>query len=218
MNPRYKHLNGNVFAAIDTETTGADLEKHEVVEVAIIPLTYQYEVSKLPIFHIQIIPDFPENIDIEASRKVPILQQYYADKLIKTKSDIVSLRINGLPSHIAAELLVEWFEKKLQLAPGKRIIPIGCNYAFDRGMLQKWLGNKTYEYIFSDLYRDVQVTANYLNDLACEVSNEYPFQKVNLQYLCSTLKIERSGAAHTALDDAYVTAKVYKEMLTRSLI
>lgn len=217
MNTKAAHLNGNMFAAIDTETTGADPSRHEIVEIAIIPLTSEYDVSRhLPIFHVVIEPDFPENIDIEASRKVPILQKYYKDKLTSNKDKIVKLKLNGIRPNIAAELLVDWFEQKICLPPGKRIIPIGCNYAFDRMMMQTWLGNKTYELIFSDLYRDVQVVANYLNDSAyANRKPEYPFQKVNLQYLCSTLNIERRGKAHTALDDAYVTAQIYKAQLYR---
>jgi DNA polymerase III epsilon subunit-like protein len=219
MNHKCAHLNGNILAAIDIESTGADLEKHEIVEIGIIPLKTDYTPSSThKIFHCLIEPDNKLEIDLEACRKVPVLQQYYSDKLIKNKDKLAQLEINGLPPRIASEFLMDWFED-LGLQPGKRIIPIGCNYTFDRGMLQKLLGYKSYEYIFSDLYRDVQIIANYYNDLAYHKNSpQYPFQKVNLQYLCSTFKIERRGSAHTALDDAYVTSQIYSKLMTMSLI
>lgn len=219
MNYKSRHLNGNILAAIDVETTGADLEVHEIVELAIIPLNIDYSPSStFRIFHTLIEPENKHDIDIEASRKVPVLKQYYSDKLLKSKEKYAQIVNDGLPPRVASEFIVEWFER-LGLEPGKRIIPIGCNYTFDRGMLQKLLGHRTYEYIFSDLYRDVQIIANYLNDLAFHSNSpNYPFQKVNLQYLCSTLNITRNGTAHTALDDAYVTAQIYSALMNRSLV
>ena len=50
-----------IFAAIDIETTGLDVEKHEIIDFAIVPLNDDFKVSALPEFSIRIKADHPEN-------------------------------------------------------------------------------------------------------------------------------------------------------------
>ena len=45
-----------IFAAIDIETTGLDVEKHEIIDFAIVPLNDDFKVSALPEFRKEISP------------------------------------------------------------------------------------------------------------------------------------------------------------------
>jgi DNA polymerase III epsilon subunit-like protein len=61
------HLNGNLFCAVDTETTGLDPEKHSVIEVCVLPLNSDYSINKsiLP-FNMQMQPIPGKVVDREA--------------------------------------------------------------------------------------------------------------------------------------------------------
>jgi DNA polymerase III epsilon subunit-like protein len=49
------------------------------------------------------------------------------------------------------------------------------------------------------------------------VDIEIPFPKVNLQYLCSQLKVERDRS-HEAMQDCVATAEVYRKMLRDAIV
>ena len=55
-----------ILAAIDIETTGLDVGKHEIIDFAIVPLDDDFKVSTLPEFSIRIRADHPENADVLA--------------------------------------------------------------------------------------------------------------------------------------------------------
>lgn len=203
------HLNNHVFAAVDIETTGFDPQKDEIVEIAIVVLNNDFSPSN-KIFNPIIRPKDLDRIDFDAARKVPLLGSYYREKLALKKDKAIFTR--GLDPDCVPDLFSEW-ANNLMLPPNKKLIPIGCNYAFDRGFLLNFLGPLTYYEVFLDLYRDVLTIANFLNDRAAWKHYPVPFSKVNLQYLCSTLKIDRVGDAHTAISDALVTAKIYKALM-----
>jgi DNA polymerase III epsilon subunit-like protein len=204
------HLNGHCFAAVDIETTGFNPQVDEIVEIAVIILNNDLTPTT-KIFNPIMRPDNLDLIDVDAARKIPILGTYYKEKLTD-KSSLKTAGTVGLNPAIVPDLFLEWFES-LELAPYKKLIPVGCNYPFDRSFLIQFLGSKTYNEIFVDLYRDVQVIANFFNDASDRRGFAADFAKVNLQYLCSCLKIEREGSAHTALSDAMVTAKIYKKLI-----
>ena len=44
-----------IFAAMDIETTGLDVGKHEIIDFAIVPLDDDFKVSTLPEFSIRIL-------------------------------------------------------------------------------------------------------------------------------------------------------------------
>lgn len=193
-----QNLNGHQLCAIDVETTGCDPRKHDVIQIAIIPLRNDITPSKeyLP-FIMDIIPQRPENIDSEAMRI--------------NRMRLCDIMLQGMDSFRAVDLFLEWHEK-LKLGYNKRIMALGCNYPFDRAFLMEWLGVATYNLCFDSVHRDVQTVATFLNDRAGWNGMDFPYPKVNLSYLCTQLKIEYVRK-HEALEDARVTAEVYRRMI-----
>ncbi len=62
------HFNGNLFCAVDIETTGLHFPKHDIIQISIIPIAPDLSVNKkLPFFHCLIKPRRPENISEEAN-------------------------------------------------------------------------------------------------------------------------------------------------------
>lgn len=209
-----QHLNGDIICAIDCETTGLDVNFHEIWELAIIPLDRDLNVLKvsnngrriLPL-DMLIKPEYPDRIDPELLRR--------------RHADLTRAITTGFDCDQASGLLEEWVDK-LDLPEGKfqgrrRIIPLGQNYRFDKDMITAWLGEDLYKYMFSHLYRDTMTVALFLDDNAGMYADKVPYGKYSLSWLANqhNIKIER---AHRALDDAHATAKIYKKMSLRQII
>lgn len=197
-----QNLNGNVLCSIDCETTGFDPNLHDIIQFACIPLDSDLKPrqDKMP-FDMHIKPERLETIDSEALRI--------------NRLDLAKIAASGFDKYQAADLFVEWFEG-LQLGIHKKIMPLGCNYSFDRDMMIEWLGKKTYDYCFMSTIRDVQSLATFCNDLAGYKGQDFPYPKVNLAYLCSQTKTEHAKL-HDALEDARATAVVYGKILRAML-
>lgn len=193
------HLNGNILCAVDVETTGFLAGKHDIIEIAVLPLDSDIKplTSVLP-FHLKLQPKRPENADKEAMRVHGF-----------TMADLM---LNGCDPWKAADLLVEWFAT-LELAVDKRIVPLAQNWQFDKSFVMEWLGPETYNLLFHYHYRDSMIAALYLNDRADFHAEKIPYPKVSLKYLCSTLKVQNERA-HSALYDCVSTAEVYRRLLT----
>lgn len=196
------HLNGHLLCAIDIETTGLDHHKHEIYELAIVPLnTHLDPHPKMIPFDIIIKPENTDDIDWEGMKKTG-----------NTK-EVVHACEKGMDKWVAIDALMEWFAR-LYLPEKKLIVPLAQNWAgIDKIFIQEWLGRLTYEQIFHYHYRDTMTASLYLNDRADNHVEQIPFPKVNLQYLISQLKIETYGRSHTALEDCLNVAKVYKRLL-----
>jgi DNA polymerase III epsilon subunit-like protein len=192
------HLNGNLLCAVDVETTGTDPNIHGIVEIAILPLNGNLEPHEhFPLFHMRMKPEEGEEIDEEAFKI--------------NQTDLADLILTGFPRETVADFLMNWFET-LGLIKYKKIMALGCNWPFDRAMLERWVGKESFEHVFDVRYRDVQVAANFLNDCADVRCEQVPFSKVNLKYLCSTLKVE-NPRAHSAIGDCLATAQIYRKLL-----
>lgn len=193
-----KHLNGHLLCSIDSETTGTDPQRHDMIQIAVIPLDglLQPDANRIP-FLMDLAPKRPENADPQA--------------MDCNRLRLADLILRGVDADRAADLFVEWFERQ-NLGFNKRIMPLGANWPFDRDMIVAWLGLKTYEMCFNSQHRDVQSTATFLNDIAEVRGLPFPYPKVNLSYLCNQMRIERTQA-HDATDDARVTAEVYRRLL-----
>lgn len=194
------HWNNSILCAIDLETTGLDPRKHDIVEVAIIPLNSEImPIKQIMPFNVIIKPGRPENIDYDNLTKIGMTRKRISDYML-----------NGHDSFYAAELLEKWFNK-LQMPERKQIFPLAHNFPFEYSFLRDWLGPLNYESMFDGRFRDTMALANALNEMADLRARPVPFEKVNLSYICNKLGIERSRE-HYALEDAMVTAECYRRM------
>ncbi len=193
------HLNGNLLCAIDCETTGLLWNKHDIIQIAIIPVTPSFEPNlDIQYFHCFMKPRRLENIDLEAN---------------KINRGRVTQAINeGMEPETAEERLREWFQS-LRLPVKKSIVPLGSNYAFDRDFIMDWLGGPlSYGEFFRNDYRDTSLTGLMLNDMAFWAEDRIPFPKTSLKYLCSQLGVAHVNA-HDAVGDCLATIEVYRRLM-----
>jgi DNA polymerase III epsilon subunit-like protein len=202
------HWNGDLLCAIDTETSGLDPFFHEILQICVLPLDANIEPIRdvLP-FYLNMIPEDPQRADPQA--------------LKKNKLKLTELALTGYDKIKAIDLFEEWVVKlKLpttKWGTPKKLMPLGQNYSFDKPFIMKWLGTDVYNQYFNYHHHDTMVTAHYLNDRAAYHAEKVPFNKTNLQWLCTTLNIQ-SERAHDALSDCLSVAAVYKKMLQRGPI
>ena len=207
MPARYKynapvHLNGNIFCAVDVETTGFDPLIHSIIEICILPLNGDYSINKsITPFTTTMQPIQGKIIDAEA--------------MAVNKIDLANVMLHSLDAYKVLDLLVEWYEK-LGLAVSKRIVPIAQNWPFDRSFLIAWMGIASYELMFDRHYRDTMALALSLNDRADMMNHKIPYPKVSLKYLATQFHIENPDP-HRALGDCATTAMVYKSLLLSPL-
>ena len=195
------HLNGNVMAVVDTETTGLDPVLNEIIEISIIPMDSDMKPIDTMPFSIIMKPERLHHIEPEA--------------MSVNKRSLAKILQVGFDKEKAADLLIEWFEN-LKLPVNKRLAPLGQNYPFDQKFIEAWLGNLNYNYIFDYHIRDTASVALFLNDRAAFHAERIPFPKVNLAYLCSQLKL-KNPAPHTALGDCQATMMVYRQLVESGL-
>jgi DNA polymerase III epsilon subunit-like protein len=202
---RMDHLNGHLLCGIDIETTGLDFEKHQIYELAIIPVNSDFERdSNRKWLDLKIKPSRPETID------------WGGMEYVKNSKRVKNALESGLDPNTAMDILDFWFD---QLGLGtKKIAPLGHNYSFESRFLRTWLGELHYESIFTDAQvRDTMSNARFMNDL-CEFRTEtgFDYPKCDLTYLAIVLKVEHNyGKSHSALGDAATTIDVYRKQLEK---
>lgn len=201
------HLNGNLLCVIDLETTGLDPDVAEIVQICILPLDSQYKPNKdIRPFYTNITPENKQNINKDR------YDSNFSEKVRIPKDKLTSMINTGLDRGVAADNLYEWFQK-LGLPEKKRIAPLAQNWVFDRSFLIKWLGWTMFEEIFDPRYRDTLAAASFINDYCDFHGQQCPYQKQNLKFLCSVLKVE-NASAHDALSDCQATAECYRRMIS----
>ena len=193
------HFNGNLFCAIDVETTGLLFTKHDIIQICVMPIKPDLRPDlDRGYFHTLIHPRRPENINYESN---------------KINRGRVTEALNmGMSPDTAEERLREWFQS-LRLPVGKKIVPLGQNFAFDRDFIIDWLGGPlSYDEFFRGDYRDTQSMALMINDWAGWHEERIPFPKTSLKYLCSVLGVENPNA-HDAVGDCVTTIEVYRRLM-----
>jgi len=198
------HLNGHIMCAIDTETSGTQPYHHDIMQIACIPLDYNYAPNKryMP-FEMNMAPSRPENVDMDA--------------LTVNKTKYAKIVNNSIASHTAADLFYEWFQN-LRLPEGKRLIPIASNWYFDSQFIIDWLGYHTFNLIFDGRPRDLMVVAAYVNDMAADKACQIPFPQLTVRKIANALGVEHDPhGLHDATEDALVTAECYKRILRMNL-
>lgn len=214
-----KHFNAHLPAAIDVETTGLIPGYHDLIQICILILDSDFKPDKrmLP-FYINIKPKRPHNIDPSNT-----------SVLFRSREKFAKMMQRALDPWDAADLFEQWFEslkQKAFLPEKKKLLPIAQNWVFDREFIIDWLDglcdpvngkHLNFDSFFHPWYRDTLATAQYLNDRYvkdqfCVFDWKVPFPKSNLAYLCSQLKI-KNLQHHDALQDAIVTAEIYRKMV-----
>ena len=203
-----QHWNGHIMCAIDTETTGTDDQWHELIQICIMPLNYDLKpIKTIAPFYVELMPDYPERVDPEA--------------IGVNKVTMAKIAIRGIDREQAKDVLEEWIGRLgLPYTRGgirKRLIPLGHNYAFDRGFIMRWLGNQ-YEDFFDGLYRDTMQASLYANDRAAFHGEKVPYSKNNLSWLAKEHNLKFHSRAHDAMQDCIVTAETYRQMVMTGLM
>lgn len=193
------HLNGNVLCSIDFETTGLIAGFHDAIEVAVVPLDANLEPMKdvLP-FNTMLKPKRPQNIDPEALKVNGI--------------SLAQLEVQGMDALKGADFFVEWYER-LNLVPGKKICPLAKNWPFDRDFMKDWLGPHTFNSMFYHRFRDVTPVVEFFNDRADFQNLQAPFPQTALEDVVSRMGLRYPTQAHRSLDDALMTAAVYRRLM-----
>lgn len=196
------HLNGNILCVVDVESTGDRPGYHDLIQVCVLPLDSELRPGKKMIpFYTLVKPRRPENC--------------HPDVMDQQRSRICEATIKGLDPDVACDLFDEWYNK-LGLRDNKRISPLAQNWPFDRAFMIDWLGHESFARYFDGRYRDTMSAALFENDRADFKAEPYPYAKVNLQYLASTLKVT-VDKAHDALADCVTTAEVYRLIVMKGL-
>ncbi len=192
------HLNGNLMAVVDFETTGKDPGYHEIIQIAVVPLDADLQPTKelRPFYH-NIAPEHPERAD-------------HGAKLIN-RLNLDDLILNAPSSQKVADLLIEWWDR-LELPMTRNLVPLAHNWPFEAGFGRAWLGYDLFNQLFHGHARDSMEYALNLNDRAAFAGLPIPFKKVGLGPLCAQFKIDNE-TPHDALSDCLAEAKVYRALL-----
>lgn len=195
------HLNGNLLASVDLETTGKRPGYHEPIQIAIVPLNSDLRpLDGVRTFYHTMKPMRPLRAEKSAT---------YVHNL-----DIDELVLHAPEPGKVADWLVEWFEE-LDLPFGKQLVPLAHNWAFECSFFKPWLGD-TMDKIFHYHPRDAMLYALALNDKAAFAGESPPFSRVGLESLCDKFNVNNPNP-HDALCDAIAEAEVYRSMLIMDL-
>jgi DNA polymerase III epsilon subunit-like protein len=197
------HLNGHIFAAIDVETTGTVAGFHEIIQIAVVPLTSRFEVNKdIPPFYYHVAPEHKYRADPEA--------------MAVNKLDLDHLEQTAPSQERVADLFTEWF-KKLDLPFDRRLVGLAFNWPTEHGFTGAWLGPKQRDRFFHFHYRDAMSLMAGLNDKAWHRGLPVPFPKLGLRDLCAKLDVPYAGN-HNAMEDAICAAEGYRRLLDIDLL
>ena len=196
------HLNGNQICSLDVETTGLDPEVHELVQIAIVPLTATLDpLPGVTPLDILIRPNRPDMAEDGAIRAIG--GQRWLDILE-----------HGIPADKAFDIVCNWIER-LELPQGKKIAPLAHNWVFDRAFLLRWFGTQLFEEYFFHQYRCSMALASSINDIADFDTSSIPFpHTIRLSAVAKRLGLDvDDGSLHDAYYDARITAMVYKKII-----
>lgn len=201
--PGLVHLNGNLLASIDLETTGLQAGHHEPIQIAVVPLNSDIRpLEGVRPFYTTIRPEYPERQD----KKVGYIHGIKIEELVLHAPDAGKVQ----------DLFVEWWEK-LELPVGKMLVPLAHNWAFESSFLHAWMGVGLVNTLFSGHARDAMLYALALNDKSAFMGLPAPFARVGLGSICKRFNILNANP-HDALSDALAEAECYRAMLTMELL
>ncbi len=197
------HLDGNLLASIDFETTGLRAGYHEIVQIAVVPLNADLRPTpEVRPFYTNIAPNYPERAEVKSSRIHGLNMDY--------------LMMNAPSQDKVADLLLEWWER-LELPVRRSVVPLAHNWAFESAHGKAWLGDDLFSHMFHSHARDGMLLAVSMNDRAAFYGYPVPFSYVGLNALCGHFGITNEKA-HDALSDARAEAEVYRALLHHKVL
>lgn len=194
------HWNGNLVCAVDIETTGTDVDKHEIIQIAIVPLGVDYRPAKgLKPFVTYVQPQ--GGIDPEAALVHGIDPSVLA--CAPNKERVI-------------DRLISWVNG-LDLVFDRRLLMLAHNSTFENRMLVRFLGSDLYYKIFNAANRDSMFLAIGINDHAVRHGRKPPFERVSMEWLAPYFGIE-NPKSHDAYFDAIACAELYGKLLDMDIL
>ena len=196
-----KHFNGNLPCAVDIRTTGNTPGIHDLIELAVVPLTAGFALDKeLMPFHMNF-----------TTRHDPSYKDVPEGALL-------------IDSWVAEQTFINYY-KNLGLKTTKRIQMLTFNAGITVPFLTDWFGvGEDRVALINDYFdlqhtRDMVSTASYLNDLAYRNSLNFPISKLDFAYLCRSLKVTnwRPWAKSSCLERAIGIASCWNKCVQQRL-
>jgi DNA polymerase-3 subunit epsilon len=176
------------LAFIDTETTGLNFDKHEIIELSCVLVSQSWEGGK------------PSGYEILDELNIKIKPEHIEN------ADPVALRVNGY--NPADWTFAYSLEEGLKMLAAKTegAIMVAHNACFDYGFLQK---------AFQKTGIENKMHYHRLDTISiafAKLHSNEDVDRFSLQYLCDHFGIENKKA-HTALSDARATFELYKKLM-----
>ena len=172
------------ITVFDTETTGLDNDKHEIIEMAYIT----YEIDDL---------NNKKEVD-KHETKIKPLNLHLADPEALQVNGYTDKDWEGSPEFEEIhEIFLKAFENSDLL--------LGQNLIFDLRFFSKTCKRKNLQVPKFPPYLDSK-------SIADRLVREGWLQRSNMDYLCEFYKVESNGRAHTALVDCERTMKVWDKL------
>ena len=177
------------LAFIDIETTGLNVDTHEIIEIGCVLVSQNWTDGAKPTF--EVVEEFELKIKPERIED--------ADK--------VALRVNGYDP--SAWVFAYTLKEAMQIFSKKTdgAIMVGHNICFDFGFLDKASRTTGIENKMHYLKLDT------ISMAFASLHNRADVSKFSLRVLCEYFGIENKRA-HTALSDARATFEVYQKLMS----
>ena len=209
-----QHLNGDIFVAVDVETTGDTPGFHEVVQIALVPLDSNLNEIEVMPFYINLKPERPETAQ-KAAMKV-------------NKLDIEDLQLKGMDRWVACDMLRKWIDTTLGLGYNKygtkkaRLRPVGHNFVgFDQVMLKAWLEDCGEEYteFFYPIGADTMLEGASINTKFGMRGVDPKLPKLVIKEMCREMGIPYEAYKHhDALYDARLAGRLFKKLMETDIV
>ncbi len=189
-------LKDRTFVLIDTETTGFNKEKHQLLEIGMLVVKDLKVVDEL---------------EIKIKHKEYVIT---AGAMAANKIDIVLHETQAIETKKACDEMVAFLRKYVEVIDGKPqgLIPIGQNIEFDLGFLEelflKSYKIKDYREVISYRKLDIMQLA-----LIKNIEGKIDLEKQDLDTLLNTLGIEIPENRHRAITDCYLELEVLNKLL-----
>jgi len=173
-----------IITVIDTETTGFDMLRHEIIEIGVLKVdTKNNKFNILDSFEAKIAPQH-----IEYAHPQALKINGYTEEGWK----------NALRFSEAAPVINKLIESS--------DVHLGQNLIFDYRFISKAYAQHNIELPKFKRYLDTKLMADSL-------VHDGKLERSGLDFLCEHYKIPSQGRAHTALTDCKRTLKLYQKLL-----